>query len=88
MNGYFCSIKIKSVILIDFVGQFISSQKSVYLEVLCCQPDIGDELCPVAEDGVQHLAPLVRRILHIVLLLLLALNQLHQLQDSLYLTLF
>ncbi len=54
----------------------------MYLKVLCCQPDIGDELGAVAEDGVQHLAPLVRCILHIVLLLLLALNQLHQLQYS------
>jgi hypothetical protein len=65
---------------IGLFGKSISSQKSVYLEVLCCQPDIGDELGAVAEDGVQHLAPLVRSILHIVLLLLLALNQLHQLQ--------
>jgi hypothetical protein len=74
------SIQLNFFLKIDFVGQFISSQKSVYLEVLCCQPDVGDELGAVAEDGVQHLAPLVRRVLHIVLLLLLTLNQIHQLQ--------
>ncbi len=51
----------------------------MYLEILCCQPDIGDELGAVAEDGVQHLAPLVRRVLHIVLLLLLTLHQIHHL---------
>ncbi len=72
----------KYLFRIGFAGKSISYQKSVYLEVLCCQPDVGDELGAIAEDGVQHLAPLVRCILHIVLLLLLTLHQIHHLQDS------
>ena len=49
-----------------------------YLEVLGCEPDVGDQLGAVGEDAVHHLAALVRGVLHVVLLLLLTLQPISQ----------
>jgi hypothetical protein len=47
----------------------------LYLEILRGEPNVGYELGPIGEDAVDGLAPLVSGVLHIVLLLLLALNK-------------